>query len=131
VQWGRSNGHAVRGLDGLTAIEVSGRNSVGRPTHFTLTDRAGRRFALRCEPFRFACNYTGGRATALGKSQRLLSSFVRPSVNGGTVRFTDGRGYGHGVGMCQWGAQGMARAGHNHPAILKQYYPGAQVSRLY
>ncbi|MBM4436809.1 MAG: SpoIID/LytB domain-containing protein [Actinobacteria bacterium] len=35
-----------------------------------------------------------------------------------------GRGFGHGVGMSQWGAQGMARAGSTYDEILRHYYPG-------
>lgn len=35
-----------------------------------------------------------------------------------------GKGYGHGVGLCQWGACGMARAGIGFDAILKHYYTG-------
>jgi len=42
----------------------------------------------------------------------------------------EGRGSGHGVGMCQWGAIGRARAGQDHRAILSAYYPGATVARL-
>ncbi len=42
----------------------------------------------------------------------------------------DGRGAGHGVGMCQWGAIGRARAGQDHRVILAAYYPGATVARL-
>ena len=40
----------------------------------------------------------------------------------------EGRGSGHGVGMCQWGAEGMARAGFNYRDILSHYYPGTEVS---
>lgn len=36
-----------------------------------------------------------------------------------------GGGFGHGVGLCQHGAMGMARAGYDHPAILGHYYPGS------
>lgn len=42
-----------------------------------------------------------------------------------------GRGFGHGVGMCQWGARGMAEAGFNYQEILGHYYKGAKVRRLY
>jgi stage II sporulation protein D len=42
-----------------------------------------------------------------------------------------GRGRGHGAGMCQWGAAGMARAGLDHRAILAHYYPGAEIARMY
>ncbi len=38
-----------------------------------------------------------------------------------------GVGHGHGVGMCQWGAIGRARAGHDVRAILRHYYPGTVV----
>jgi stage II sporulation protein D len=46
------------------------------------------------------------------------------------LRFA-GRGWGHGVGMCQMGAIGMAEAGYHHAAILKHYYPGSMVKRVY
>jgi len=42
-----------------------------------------------------------------------------------------GAGFGHGVGMCQMGAIGMAEAGKDHDAILEHYYPGTHVHRLY
>ena len=40
-----------------------------------------------------------------------------------------GNGYGHGIGMCQWGAIGRARAGQSARAILATYYPGTVVGR--
>jgi stage II sporulation protein D len=40
-----------------------------------------------------------------------------------------GSGYGHGIGMCQWGAIGRARAGQDFRAILRAYYPGTVVGR--
>ncbi len=42
-----------------------------------------------------------------------------------------GRGWGHGVGMCQMGAIGMAEAGYDHAAIIKHYYPGSTIKRVY
>ena len=44
--------------------------------------------------------------------------------------FTGG-GYGHGVGMCQYGAIGMAERGKDAPQILQHYYGGAGVDRVY
>lgn len=41
--------------------------------------------------------------------------------------FLDGIGSGHGVGLCQWGAEGMARNGHKYREILKHYYPGTEI----
>ncbi len=42
-----------------------------------------------------------------------------------------GRGFGHGVGLCQWGAIGMARAGKSYKRILKHYYKGVEIERVY
>ncbi len=42
-----------------------------------------------------------------------------------------GRGSGHGVGLCQWGARGFAIAGTPWQEILHTYYPGADLVRLY
>jgi SpoIID/LytB domain protein len=43
----------------------------------------------------------------------------------------DGAGFGHGVGMCQTGAIGMAEAGYTYRQILEHYYRGARLRRLY
>ncbi len=42
----------------------------------------------------------------------------------------DGRGFGHGVGMSQWGAQGMALAGATHEQILTHYYKGIALTQV-
>ena len=42
-----------------------------------------------------------------------------------------GTGYGHGVGLCQWGAKAMAEAGKTYREILDFYYPKAVVKRVY
>ncbi len=48
----------------------------------------------------------------------------------GTLVFR-GKGWGHGVGMCQVGCQEMARKGYAADQILRYYYPGAEFTRLY
>ncbi|QOR69777.1 SpoIID/LytB domain-containing protein [Ruania alkalisoli] len=50
-------------------------------------------------------------------------STAPPAAAEATVTL-DGRGYGHGIGMSQWGAQGRAAAGHTYTQILSAYYPG-------
>jgi stage II sporulation protein D len=75
----------------------------------------------------------GGRVrTALGlREQLFVIDRVRDSA-GRAVSFTfTGRGWGHGVGMCQVGAYGMARAGLRHDQILRAYYTGIELTRLY
>jgi stage II sporulation protein D len=50
-------------------------------------------------------------------------------VDGAVAHFA-GRGYGHGVGMSQWGAKGMAEQGHRAEKILEYYYPGTVLGAL-
>jgi stage II sporulation protein D len=50
------------------------------------------------------------------------------TASGAAIRFL-GRGWGHGVGMCQNGAYGLARGGASYAEILKTYYTGVEVAR--
>ena len=51
---------------------------------------------------------------------KLRSSFFSIEKIGSNVKITT-KGYGHGVGMSQYGAQGMAKSGKNYKEILKNY----------
>jgi SpoIID/LytB domain protein len=68
------------------------------------------------------------------KIRRLLgglkSTLFEVTRDGNTFVF-NGAGFGHGVGMCQLGAIGMAEAGKTHEQILGQYYRGTHLHRLY
>ena len=57
------------------------------------------------------------------------STLFAVAVDANTARFS-GRGYGHGVGMCQWGAKGMAEQGYTARQILEFYYPGTVLGTL-
>ncbi len=59
----------------------------------------------------------------------LRSANFMIAVKGTTIEFTT-MGYGHGVGMSQWGANGMAKNGCHFDAILKHYYVGIELSKL-
>jgi stage II sporulation protein D len=60
----------------------------------------------------------------------LKSSLFEVTRDGDTFVFR-GAGFGHGVGMCQMGAIGMATAGKKHDKILGHYYRGTHLHRLY
>lgn len=70
--------------------------------------------------------------TASGEA--LPSSYFSVSVEGASANITrvvlKGNGYGHGVGMCQWGAIGRARAGQSARAILRTYFPGTTIGSV-
>jgi hypothetical protein len=54
----------------------------------------------------------------------VLATLALPATGAaGTVFLLDGRGWGHGVGMSQWGAEGYARHGYSYRRILAHYYP--------
>jgi stage II sporulation protein D len=75
----------------------------------------------------------GVKATQLRKMlgySEMKSTWFEAAVQGSNIIF-NGRGYGHGVGMCQWGAKGMAEQGYEYTDILKFYYPDAKILTLY
>lgn len=58
----------------------------------------------------------------------LLAALAFPAAgSAGTVFLLDGRGWGHGVGMSQWGAEGYARHGYGYREILAHYYPHTHI----
>lgn len=64
------------------------------------------------------------------KALGLFSTRFTAARNGDEWVF-NGKGYGHGCGMCQWSARGMAKAGWNADRILQTMYPGAEVKSIY
>ena len=70
--------------------------------------------------------------TLLGLRDSLFSYDIERNTAGAVVGATFfGRGWGHGVGMCQVGAYGMALAGARYDEILKKYYAGIELLRAY
>jgi stage II sporulation protein D len=60
---------------------------------------------------------------------RVIRSLLIRRISSAPQDFTiEGAGYGHGVGLCQWGAKGMALAGHSTADILAFYFPGTTIS---
>jgi len=103
-------------------IGVRDRTASGRVATLDVETDKGI-FALRGNDMRYVMREPGGEI--------LYSTYfsVEPEYRDGVVsRVTfRGQGYGHGVGMCQWGAIGRARAGQSFRSILGTYYPGTTV----
>jgi stage II sporulation protein D len=69
---------------------------------------------------------------ALGLKDTLYELSRTYAEDGKVVAFVfNGRGWGHGIGLCQTGAVGMARAGHTAEEILKTYYQGVVLRKAY
>jgi len=104
---------------------------VGRVRALTVLERgrSGRARTLRVEGERAAATIRGEL-----RIRRLLGSL--PSAMFLVAREGDswvlrGGGWGHGVGMCQWGAIGRAAAGQDYRQILRAYFSGAEAARVY
>lgn len=89
------------------------------------TDRGS--YALRGNDIRFVMRGSGG--AILNSTYFSVEAEQADGGLAGGVIFR-GRGYGHGVGMCQWGAIGRSRAGQSFRTILATYYPGTSLGLL-
>ena len=72
----------------------------------------------------------GSFRIALGSTEMKSTLLEDVSFEGGKVTFK-GKGYGHGVGMSQWGAYGMAEEGQQAEQIVTYYFSGVQVVRAW
>jgi stage II sporulation protein D len=101
----------------LTAVDITSRDSAGRAEQVTL--RGSRSVSVRGEIFREVVT------RALGV-QTLRSTLFTLQRTGDHLVFT-GRGFGHGVGLCQAGALARLKAGRSADDVLKFYFPGTQI----
>ncbi len=104
-------GHPTRG--DIEAIEVVEPGPGGHGTDVRVRSSAGET-TIQANAFRAALGYSTLRSTAF-TATRTAAGF----------RF-EGRGWGHGVGLCQNGAEGLARRGVKAREILLVYYPGVE-----
>jgi stage II sporulation protein D len=111
----RSNGYQVAGL---RDIKTGRRNRSGRVTDLTLIGIMGR-LTISAVSFRKAVGYTLIKCTNFD---------VRIA---GVDAVFSGIGYGHGVGLCQWGAKHRAGDGFDYREILSYYYPGTRLKKIY
>lgn len=70
--------------------------------------------------------------SALGLKETLFVVNAEQDARGQVIAFVfTGRGWGHGVGMCQHGAYELAREGYSYTAILQRYYTGIKLKKIY
>ena len=115
-------------LSRLEAIDIIAANPHGRPTRMRVMDDRQTAVEMTAENFRRAANFSGQGLNPPDKP--LRSSFFRSVVNRNTVTF-DGFGFGHGVGLCQYGAEALAKAGKPYYEIVQWYYPGVELVQAY
>jgi len=101
---------ALKASGGWKLLRVETRTAGGRIKRFRLGEER-----LRGEDFRLKVG--------------LNSANFQYRISGNSIRFQT-IGYGHGVGMCQYGADGMAKVGRSFQQILTYYYQGVKLKRL-
>lgn len=107
-------------------VQPSERDGAGRALRVDLLNGDGK-VVDRAVADRFRNDYNAGRSL----SKQLLSTWWSSvNVDKKTLNIT-GRGFGHGVGLCQYGAGGYAGQGKSYRDILGHYFPGADLTRLY
>lgn len=128
--WGRANGHPVKNITALDSIKTGAVNEVGRPTRYLVLQPGGQSYTLPAEGLRQACNTDVEGLPAIRRESRVNSGDMEVSVSGDTVTIK-GRGFGHGVGMCQYSAKGLTEKGETWQKILMNFYPGAELKKAY
>ena len=113
------------GVGKITDIREQGRTASGRVAALAVQTESGT-YTLRGNDIRFVLRDPKGAIL-----NSTYFTLTRETSSGEVSSFTvNGRGYGHGIGMCQWGAIGRARAGQNYRTILETYYPGTTIGRI-
>ncbi len=101
---------------GLRKIRISVKSRSGRGVQILLYHKGGRT-EIQANRFRMLLG-TG----------RIRSTLFQVRDKGEEIEFT-GRGWGHGVGMSQWGAKNMAERGYSYKDIIKFYFPGTRLEK--
>jgi stage II sporulation protein D len=112
---------AASGAGHIVDLRVASRGSSRRVTDLEIVGTSG------------VAHVRGGRIrSALGLREQLFVIDRKYDADGRVTGFVfTGRGWGHGVGMCQVGAYGLARQGLSYEQILKAYYTGIELTKYY
>ena len=104
-------------INNIKEINIAGRDNSGRIASLKIVT-AKKNISIPAKDFR---NIIGPNI--------IRSTNFQVSVVTEDIVF-EGLGWGHGVGLCQWGAYFMDKKGYNYKDILKYYYPGSDVETL-
>jgi stage II sporulation protein D len=108
--------------DNWKAIQIETHTPSGRAARLQLLGGTPPRFLLSASTFRFAVDRELGW-------NKIRSDLYEIRNSGGKILFS-GKGSGHGVGLCQAGAEEMAREGKSYREILDFYYPGTNLQTV-
>ncbi len=111
----------------LLDLEILERTSSGRISHLVVSTEAGK-YHLRGDRVRWVLRPASGNPAILRSALFEVELVHR---DGGLAEVAArGRGYGHGIGLCQAGSLEMASRGKSYREILSHYYPGSVLQRI-
>jgi stage II sporulation protein D len=110
---------SIARLGKLDSVKLLAETREGRMLKVLIVGADGGNETLLAEDFRLSL---GGR--------EIRSTRCRMYDDGDGIVFYDGYGFGHGMGLCQYGANGMAKQGRGYRDILRHYYPGAVIRKI-
>jgi stage II sporulation protein D len=113
-------------LGRITGFRVEGRTPSDRVSAVSIQTERGN-YVVRGNDVRFILRTPSG---SLLNSTYFTAETTSDGAGGISSLVIKGGGYGHGIGMCQFGAIGRARAGQDYRTILTTYYQGTTVSRV-
>lgn len=102
----------------ISGIDLIRTSSEARVSKVQLLLQDGQKKLLSSNDFRRALGF-----------QDLKSTLFEVKKDGNDFVFT-GRGFGHGVGLCQWGTKALAQKGLKYQEILRHYYPLAKLGEV-
>jgi len=106
----------------IVRVAIVEATPFGRAVRFAFEDAEGGRIELEAENLRLSLDPTG---------RQIRSTLFDLLDEGEEIVLSNGHGFGHGVGMCQHGAEALARQGKTAGQILRHYYPGCVLRRAY
>ena len=122
---------AAANLGQVTDIRVAQMTPYGRQLWLDVVGLPGKEpLRIRADDLRLALLRLKN-AAGVSPAATLYSMNCQIRVAGDWVEFSHGKGFGHGVGLCQWGAEGKAQKGWTGQQIIAFYYPGAKIIKAY
>jgi stage II sporulation protein D len=112
----RGSGRSIGDPKELEVVETT---PAGRVKALAVRDAQGREIRVTGEELRSILGYSVLRSAMFGVERGAEMFIFR------------GRGSGHGVGLSQWGAKGMAEKGYSYRQILLHFYPGTELTKVW
>ena len=119
-----------RSLGRLLDVRVEARSRSGRVWRLRVRTTAGE-LIVPAWSLRQVLRRPGGTGAILRSTLFKIEAKRDPRTGTVVAVVVSGAGSGHGVGLCQTGALGMARQGHKAEDIIRHYYLGVEIRRLY